>query len=189
MVDTPVTSLVYGNTLSTGNLRLAGQPFVVQIAVDPNNNVNYATGAFTITFPTAPGNGQAIIADVVPVQVARPLSVLYYDDTFVVRPVPDKVYPINFDVYIRPTELLAANVSPELEQWWQYISFSASKKIFEDRLDYESINLIAPSLKEQELLVLRRTIVQQTNERVATIYTDNTAGSYGSGWFFGGGQF
>lgn len=190
MIDTPVTSTVYGNTLSTGNLRLAGQPFVVQIAVDPLNNVNYSTGAFTVTFPTAPANGEAIIAEVVPVQVARPLSVLYYADTFTVRPVPDKVYPINFDVYIRPTELFNnPALKPDLEQWWQWISYGAAKKIFEDRMDLESVQLIMPEYKKQETLVLRRTIVQQTNERVATIYTDNTAGAYGSGWFWGGGQF
>ena len=58
-------------------------------------------------------------------------------------------------------------------------------------MDYDSINLIMPSLKEQEMLINRRTIVQQTSQRTSTIYTEQTssAGAYGSGWFNGGGSF
>jgi hypothetical protein len=97
---------------------------------------------------------------------------LYFDDAFVLRPVPDKVYPVEFEVYRRPSELLAVNASPELEQWWQYIAYGAAKKIFEDQSDMDSVQQIMPEFKQQERLVLRRTIVQQTNERVATIYTD-----------------
>ena len=75
-------------------------------------------------------------------------------------------------MYRRPTELLLVGQSPELEQWWQYIAYGASKKVFEDRMDMQSVQMIMPEFNKQERLVLRRTIVQQTNERVATIYTE-----------------
>ena len=139
--------------------------------LDPTNDINYITGVFTVTFAAAPAANADVYAEVRPYQAARPQAILYYDDTFVVRPVPDRVYPITMEVYRRPSELLAANASPELEQWWQYIAAMASKKIFEDRSDYDSVQSLMPLVKEQELLVLRRTIVQQTNERTATIYT------------------
>ena len=190
MVDRPLVSLVYGNNLSDGNLYLAGSvPALPPTVLDVTNTINYVTGAFTVTFPSPPANLEPINVKVVPVQTSLPQALLYYDNTFTVRPVPNEAYPIQFEAYKRPTELLAANQTPELSEWWQYISYGASKKVFEDRNDYDSVQLIMPEFKQQERLVLRRTIVQQTNERVATIYTENVAGSYGPGWYSGGGNF
>lgn len=153
------------------------------------NFINYITGEFTVTFATAPQSGVTINSQTVPVNPTIPQSLLFYDGQFTVRPVPDQPYKVEMEVYIQPTELLSADQTPELSEWWQLIAFNAAKKIFEDRLDYDSLNLMMASLKEQERLVLRRTIVQQTSQRGATIYTDSTAGGYGSGWQNGGGQF
>lgn len=156
---------------------------------DGIGTINYETGAYTLLFNTAPGNGEIIWSETVPYQAARPDVVLYFDDRFFVRPVPDKTYPIVLEVYKRPTELLADGTKPELEQWWQYIAYGAAKKVFEDRTDSESIQEIMPEFKQQELLVLRRTIVQQTKERVATIYTEGIGDVYGPGWWSGNGSF
>lgn len=148
---------------------------------DGVGTIDYETGAYTITFATAPKTSEAIQSQTIPYQPAWSNSILYYSNKFVLRPVPDKVYSVNIEVYKRPTELLAGD-SPELEQWWQYIAISSAKKIFEDRMDMEGVQMLMPSLKEQELLVLRRTIVQQTKERTATIYTEGL-NSGGNGWF------
>jgi len=48
-------------------------------------------------------------------------------------------------------------------------------------MDLESVNLLIPEFKKQQNLVLRRTIVQQANERVATIYV-NQVQPTGSGF-------
>lgn len=190
MVDVPVIDPLTGNPTTQGNLYVAGQqpdPATPPIAIIINNNIDYVTGVFTVTFPTAPGAGQIINSQTVPYQAGLPQSLLYYDNKFTVRPVPDQPYAITFEAYIRPTELLATNQKPELEQWWQYIAYGAAKKVFEDRMDLESVQLIMPEFKQQERFVLRRTIVLNTNERVATIYTENNGWGYGSGW--GGGSF
>lgn len=155
---------------------------------DGTGTINYITGVFDITFTTAPADAQTINSQTVPYVAARPYAILYFDNKFTVRPVPDQPYTVTMDAFARPTELLAGN-SPELEQWWQYIAYGAAKKVFEDRSDVESVQLMMPEFKTQESLVLRRTIVQQTKERVATIYTGNSAGRYGSGWFDGGSNF
>jgi hypothetical protein len=82
------------------------------------------------------------------------------------------------------------NQAPQLEEWWQYIAYGAAKKIFEDRMDLDSVALILPEYQKQEQLVLRRTIVQNTNERTATIYTEQLGGTSGSGfWGWSGGPF
>lgn len=152
--------------------------------------INYVTGVFTFDFNLVgyapPANGEDVIIAQRPYQEAWPHSILYFNNIFTLRPVPDKVYSVDVEMYLRPTELLTAGQSPELEQWWQYIAYGSAKKIFEDRMDMQSVQMIMAEFKQQERLVLRRTIVQQTNERVATIYTeqgdfnsdDNSSGSF-----------
>jgi len=134
--------------------------------------INYITGALTITFAVAPMNGRAINAQVVPYVPQRPTAILYFDDMFVLRQVPDQPYTINFDAYIRPTALLNATDTPELQQWWKYIAYGATKLLFQDRSDAESVEMIMPEFMNQERLVNRRTIVQQTIRRTSTIYAN-----------------
>lgn len=167
-------------------------PYLTNPAFPTTNYINYATGQFNITFPTAPGSGNIINSQTVPQVVSLPQALMYHNNQFTVRPVPDQPYAINFEVYQRPTFLMETSQSPQLEELWQYIAYGAAKKIFEDRMDMESVAMIMPEFKKQEALCNRRTIVQYTDERTATIYTEQTgngAGAYGSGWFQGGGSF
>jgi hypothetical protein len=124
-----------------------------------------------------------------PYQPARPQAVLFFDNDFVVRPVPDQPYPIQIEVFVQPTEIIGGTTNPDLNQFWQYIAYGASKKIFEDRNDLESVSMIMPEFKQQERLVLRKTLVLMANERVSTIYTQQVSAQYGPGWGYGGGQF
>jgi len=111
---------------------------------------------------------------------------LFYGNQITMRPVPDQSYRVNFEVYMRPTYLMETNQFPQLNEWWQYIAYGAAKKVFEDKLDMDSVNLIMPEFKVQETLVLRRTLVQLNNQRAATIYTEQS-GIGGSGWGWGNG--
>lgn len=156
---------------------------------DPNNIINYVTGAFTVTFPTAPAPGIAINSQTIPYSPSIPQAVCFFDDAFILRPVPDQPYRVQMEVYIRPAQLLDSGQSPELEQWWQYIAYGAALKVFQDRMDLDSVALIMPEYKKQEQLVIRKTIVINTNERVATIYTDNILGPNSYGWWYGNGNF
>ena len=62
------------------------------------------------------------------------------------------------------------------------VAYGASKKIFEDRMDTDSIQQILPEYNKRFVLANRRTVVQQTNQRTSTIYTENLAGFSGTGW-------
>lgn len=135
--------------------------------------INYVTGVYSFTFPAPPGPGAVIQAQVKPYQPSIPVSMLFYDTKFTFRPVPDRAYRVEMDAYIRPTELLNDAQEPGLQEFWQYIALGAAKKVFEDRMDMESVQQIMPAYEEQENLVHRRTIVQRTNERTATIYVAN----------------
>jgi hypothetical protein len=155
---------------------VAGAPTVNGDLVVPNDatsrgSINYVTGVYNFTFTSIPADSSTVYAQTVSYTESKPNSVLYFDNKFTVRPVPDHVYKISMEAFVRPSELLGATSKPELEQYWQYIAYGAAKKIFEDRMDTESIAQIMPEFKEQELLCGRRTLVQQSNQRVATIYT------------------
>ena len=180
MVDIPISNTI-------GNLTEANVPLVppYDTIQNPANYINYQTGQYVITFPNITQTLATIWFEGILYQPGKPLGMLYYDDKFVIRPVPDKTYSINIEVDVRPTELINSTDVPYLEQWWQYIAWGASKKIFEDRMDMDSVQLIMPEFKQQERLVLRTTLTQQANERTVTIYTQGK--NYGFGWFGGGG--
>jgi hypothetical protein len=207
LVDVPVLDAVTGNPTIWGNLYPSSSDAYKQALITPPmasapyipgvdglfqfNYINYVTGQYVITFLIPPLAGQRINSQTIPQVVSRPQAVLFFDNKFIVRPVPNQAYQVNFEAYMRPTQLFQTNSVPTLEEWWQYIAYGAAKKVFEDRLDMDSVQLILPEYKKQETLCLRRTIVQNTNERVATIYTEQTnfgAGS-GFGWGQGGGPF
>jgi hypothetical protein len=178
MYDVPISSLI-GNLIAYD-----AEPNTIP---DLNNFINYVTGEFTVTFPAAPAVGIAINSETVPYVAALPQALCFFNNEFILRPVPDQSYRVNVEVYRRPTALLESNQSPELEQWWQYIAYGAAKKIFEDRMDLDSVTLIMPEFKVQEALVLRKTIVTYTKERVGTIYSESTGlGSNAGGWGQGG---
>lgn len=145
--------------------------------------INYVTGAYHFDFAVAPAAGQQIFSETVPYQPQRPFAMLFYDNAFVLRPVPDNVYPVSIEVYKRPTQLLLTTDIPEAEQWWQYIAYGAAKKVFEDRSDPDSVAAIMPEFSMQETLVLRRTIMNMNKERTSTIYTDQTSMGMNSNGF------
>jgi len=140
--------------------------------------VNYLTGVYTFTFPSAPDTDKDVVAQAYKYSTAKPRSVLYEDNKFTFRPVPDKSYRVEIDTFKRPTELLADADQPEISQWWQYIAYGAAKKVFEDRMDVESVQAITPEFMRQRSLVLQRLVIQQAGERTATIYTERGAGFY-----------
>lgn len=197
MIDSPILDSITGNPTVWGVLYpsnnaptlplVLAAPYTTDPFFPAANFINYVTGQFTVTFPIAPANGVLINSQTVPEIVAIPQAMLFFDNQITLRPVPNQPYQINFEVYARPTALLALNQSPTLNEWWQYIAYGATKKIFEDRMDMESVQLIMPEYRKQETLCMRRTIVQNTNERTATIYTEQTSFGTNFGWGFGGG--
>lgn len=166
MVDVPISNTI-------GNLTQANVPLVAPFdtTVDPNNFINYVTGEYAITFPAVTQTAATIWFEGILYQPGKSLAILYYDNKFTIRPVPDKTYAVQIEVDIRPTALMESTQIPELAQWFQYVSYGAAKKIFEDRMDMDSVQQIMPEFKQQERLVLRTTLTQQANERTITIYS------------------
>jgi hypothetical protein len=137
--------------------------------------INYITGAVSITnFSSAVPIGNAINIQSTPYVAARPQSVVFFEDQFILYPIPDQAYTVSFEVYKYPTSLVNDADDPQLQEWWQALAYGASDKIFADNADFESLQKFRPLLEEQLKLALRRTVVQQTSERTATIYSEQT---------------
>lgn len=172
------------DTMSTTNLPLTAtdvpsDPFngTGTFTGDATGNINYLTGAITnLTFTSNVLNNEPINVQAVNYVAQRPTAALFYHDQIVLRPVPDQSYQVRIEAYKRPTALINAGDIPELEEWWQYIAMGASLKIFEDRGDLESYQKFYPLYDQYQRLVQRRTIVQYTNDRTATIYTEMVQG-------------
>lgn len=155
--------------------------------------INYITGALTITnFRSAIPSGNAINVQSIPYVASRPQSVVFFQDQFILFPIPDQAYTVSFECYKYPTAFLASDTlgaaSPQLNEWWQLLAYGAADKIFADNADFENMAKFRPLLDEQMNLVLRRTIVQQTSERTSSIYTEQSGyGQFPFGNLFGQG--
>jgi hypothetical protein len=173
----------------SNTIGLLSIPNEVPTSVSNFGTINYSTGEFTVRFPTNTWTGETnpLWAEYVPYVAGLPISCLYYDNKFTLRPVPDKSYSVQIEADVRPTELINAGASPQIEQWWQFIAYGASKKIFEDRMDMDSVSMIMPEFMKQMNLVNRTSLVQQANERTVTVYTQGK--SYGWAWGNGSANF
>ena len=180
-----------GPSTNFGNLIVPTNAPVAANAVDPANYINYLTGQYVVTFTAPPGIGANVNSQSVPYAAGIPQAVLYYDDKFWFRPIPDQAYKVSFEAYFRPTELLSTNPTqqPDLDQWWQYIAYGAAIKVFQDRMDMDSVAMLMPEFKNQQNLVNRCNIVQLTNQRTSTIFTEGSGNYPYGGWGFFGSQY
>lgn len=145
--------------------------------------INYTSGAITLDWGIAPDLDEAIEAKYIPYVASRPRDVLFFNNEFIFRPIPDRAYKVEVVVQSVPTELLASSDAPELRQWWQLLALGASLKIFEDNADAENYSLFRPIFEEQMILANRRTVKQQTGRKILTPYSDEVS-QRASGLFF-----
>lgn len=138
----------------------------------PLGKINYITGAIVTNFSTPIDTGNAINAQYVPYVASRPMSACFYQDQISIYPIPDQAYTVSFECYKYPTALLQDGDSPQLAEWWQALAYGAADKIFTDNGDMDNAAKYRPLLDEQLRLIQRRTLVQQTSERTASIYSE-----------------
>lgn len=183
--------LITANTLtSTLNVTDDGNGNLIGDATA--GTVNYLTGQITgLTFTQAVPQGNQIQIQFNPFQPSIPLSILFFQNQFTLRPVPDRGYTIQLVAYRQPSQALANTPAfagnPELSEWWECIAVGAAKKIYEDRLDADGVALMDKMLAERYQAAMTRTYAQLGKQRVSTIYADQLSNSMGNtGWGFGG---
>ena len=161
-------------------------------ALDPTTNfnslqnyVNYVTGEVSINFSNSTLAGAPINCQLVPYLASRPAAMLFFQNNIILRPIPDSSYQVSVQAYQTFTQFIESNPTgtPYINQWWQYLALLTAMKIFEDRGDFEQIAQYKPLVDEQRYLSQRRTIVEQANERAATIYSEQAQVTFGN--FYG----
>lgn len=137
----------------------------------PWRMISYTLGSYAISFSSAPKSQAPVYLNTVPYTAYRPSSVLFMENKFVLRPVPDGAYSVAVTAYVRPTEMENDTDMPELSEYWQYIAVGSAIKLLQDRLDMETVQLLTAEFNNQEKLIGRRRIVQNAGKRTATIFT------------------
>lgn len=161
-VDTPTINPITGYYQDDGILVEPNFPTVAR------GTINYLTGVYDVTFNAAPAAGQAIYAQTVKCSPSLPNLVSFYDNKFILRPVPDKVYKVEIVGQLRPTELVNNN-SPEIAAWFQFIAAGAAKKVFEGIGDDTGIQRMLSIMDEQRNLIMVKTIKLINNQTAQVI--------------------
>lgn len=187
-------SVIFTSVDSSGNpLILVDYPLSPYIGVlgpvnqpqtDPllYGQINYITGAYTVIFPTPPGLSAPIYLENINYQPAKPFAMLFYDNTFTIRPVPDKTYVVQINVDALPTEMIASADNPDINMWADVYALGAAKLIFRDELDTESLQQIEPLFIQALDLVRRPTLKNSANMRTPSFYGRR---NYNGSWFNG----
>ena len=146
--------------------------------IDKNNqiavgaHVDYFTGVITDLAIGSPANGINYYVNYLPYAASQPNIMLWFKNEIKFWPVPDKGYLCTFEADITFADLENDLSQPAIREWWQYIAYGAAKKVFEDRMDMQSVQMLMPELERQELLINRKFITQQSTNRVRTIYSN-----------------
>lgn len=162
-----------GNLIQYDPLNPGNPPQVV-------GTVNYATGAISVTFLYSIPTTSDINSQSIPYTSGRPQAVLFYNNTFSFRPIPDKPYVFSIDANYNPAAYLSTTNAIPYRYMAEYIARGAARKILQDYGDVEQMMLYEPFFKEQENFVLRKTYRQVSNTRAASIYQGQTSFNPGS---------
>lgn len=154
--------------------------------------INYFTGAIAgLFFTSGVPQGNSIQIQYNPFQPSIPLGILFYQNQFVLRPVPNMGYTIQMVAYRQPVfaienSTVGSSVPEELKEWWEILAYGAALKIYEDRVDQEGIAMMEQGLQKRYRIVEARTYAQIGTQRVNTLFADQIQYNYGSGgWGFG----
>jgi hypothetical protein len=140
-------------------------PNVYNLTGNGSGTINVVTGAFSATFTTAPASSLVIYDNYQAYNAARPQGVLFYNNQFTFRPIPDLVYQITMQGFITQVQLTLSSSSPLLTEWGELIAIGASLDVFLDRGDLAAYNAYYPILKRYENVALGRFVEQLQNQQ------------------------
>lgn len=147
----------YESNTGTGNL-----------SGDGTGTINYLTGAYSVTWDQIPAASANIYAKYEGYTGNRPQGVLFFNNEFTLRPVPDQAYQIQMQGYIEPIFLADGTPgtnAPLQAEWGALIAYGASLEIFSDSGDTANVDRYFPIFKRFENVALGRTIQQLTEQQ------------------------
>ncbi len=148
--------------------------------------VDYITTNITVNFPVAPQAGSQISVWASQYQTGRPYNLLFWNNEFTIRPVPDNVYMVEVEAYQTPVQFMQTTDNPILNQWAKYIAYGTAREILRDRQDMEGVANLEEGFLRQEGLVLERQAIEEIAVPNITLFNSTQRG-YGTGWGIGQG--
>lgn len=167
VIDDPQYDADSDYPLETGDLVNQNDPSTIV------GDINYLTGEYSVDFTDVPGDGKDIYLQIVKYQAAKPSLVMFFDNKFVIRPVPDKTYKVEVLAHQRPMELVNNN-SPEIAAWFQYIAAGAANKFYEENSDVDGMQRMLSIMDTQQELILTSTVRMLNNQPPTSLINNNT---------------
>lgn len=149
----------------TGNQQLLTDTGLGTLTGNGTGTINYLTGAYVANFNSPPASSAYIYAKYQGYSGNRPQGVLFFNNQFTLRPVPDQAYQILMQGYIQPNLLANANDTPLQPEWGPLIVYGSALERFEDTGDTENFDRYFPVFKRFENVALGRTIQQLTEQQ------------------------
>jgi hypothetical protein len=138
--------------------------------------VNYITTQINLLLPVPIQAGSQLNIWAAQYQTGRPYCLLFWNNEFTIRPVPDDVYLVEIEQYLTPVSFMLTTDSPVLNQWVKYIALGASIDILRDRQDMEGVKNLMEAFKEQEGLALERQGVEELFQPNITLFNSSQLG-------------
>jgi len=156
--------------------------------------VDYVTGQFDLTFPSGyipavpTQNYPDMTIWVSQYQPGRPYSVLFWNNTFEIRPVPKLIHKVEIETYLTPVQFMVSTDSPILNQWAQYLAYGVACEILRRRQDMEGLANVMEGFKRQESLVLERQGTEEIGQRNSNLFSGSIPNQgwnngWGQGWY------
>lgn len=195
-IDRLQNILISANT-ATSSLHVTDDGAGNLIGDCTTGTINYATGAIANLKFAINGidedvpSGNNINIQYCQAVQGQPYTILFFQNQFTVRPVPDQAYTIELTAYRQPSQALLgtnSNTTPDLGgrpeemYWWELIAFGVAKKLYQDRLDTDGVQMMDAFLQEKISEARTRTYGQLGTRQVQTMFRDETNNNNQIGW-------
>jgi hypothetical protein len=158
--------------------------------------VNYLTGAITLHYANPVAQGQNINLHYRPYIASRPQGMMFFQQQFFLRAIPNDVYTIKTIAYYQPTVLLTGSFDTIdqfddtsnggsqgqetlFPEFWQVVAYGAAMKILKEDMDVEQVSTLMPFFEEQKNLAQRRALKELAQKRIPSIYAPGNFGGVG----------
>jgi hypothetical protein len=162
-------------TFEDTNTDFNASPVAITGSEGGSATVNYNTGAITVTFATAPADGQNINLSFSQFVAGEPTSILYYNNQFTFYPVPDQAYKIVMKAYAnnlvvasdgtRKTLFTLSTDRPLQDEWGPLISFGTARQIHIDKGEMDAYQEVTVLYDKEMRYALNRTLQNLLNTR------------------------
>ncbi|MFZ4638233.1 MAG: ubiquitin-activating E1 FCCH domain-containing protein [Pirellulales bacterium] len=178
---TPIPTPAIPGMLNTNT----GNPGLINVG--NVGTVNYVTGAISFAYPIPLQAGTSLSLNVSQYQPGRPFAILFWNNTFRIRPIPKLVHKITVETYLTPVQFLLYNDVPIVNQWAQYIAYGVSCEILRRRQDTDGLSSVMEGFMRQESLVLERQACEEIGSRNRTVFAGSQQTVWGNsfmqGWY------